>query len=239
MPVAKSQTDNSATSAKIAFDEVRLVLFDLDGTLVDSVGDLAWCANEMLHSLDLPKQDPEAARNWVGNGVERFVKRVLTNDMNAEPDRALFEAGLEIFNKLYAEHASDHSEAYPGVFESLERLSKLDLHLACVTNKPEPFTSNLIGAMGLNVYFELVVAGDTTPRKKPDPMPLHYAADYFALDYAACLMVGDSSNDVLAARAAGFGIVCVPYGYNHGQDIRDANPDLVVENLTELAALFT
>ncbi|MDH3635659.1 MAG: phosphoglycolate phosphatase [Gammaproteobacteria bacterium] len=238
MPAASGQTDTTGTNAKIAFDQVRLVLFDLDGTLVDSVGDLAWCANEMLLSLDLPKQDPETARNWVGNGVERFVKRVLTNDMQAEPDEALFKAGLEIFNKLYAKHASDHSEVYPGVFESLERLSKLDLHLACVTNKPEPFTSNLIEALGLNVYFELVVAGDTTPRKKPDPMPLHYAADYFDLDYGACLMVGDSSNDVLAARSAGFGIVCVPYGYNHGHDIAESNPDLVVGNLVELSEMF-
>lgn len=238
MPAAKGQTDNSASSAEIAFDKVRLVLFDLDGTLVDSVGDLAWCANEMLHSLAMPKQDPEAARNWVGNGVERFVKRALTNDMQAEPDEALFKAGLEIFNKLYAEHASDHSEVYPGVFESLERLRKLDLHLACVTNKPEPFTSNLIEALGLNVYFELVVAGDTTPRKKPDPMPLHYAADYFDLDYGTCLMVGDSSNDVLAARSAGFGIVCVPYGYNHGHDIAESKPDLVVGNLVELSEMF-
>ena len=238
MPAANSQTETTGSKAKIAFDQVGLVLFDLDGTLVDSVGDLAWCANEMLHRLGMPRQDPEAARNWVGNGVERFVKRALTNDMNAEPDAALFRSGLEIFNKLYADHASDHSEVYPGVFDSLERLAKLDVHLACVTNKPEPFTSKLIEAMGLNVYFELVVAGDTTPRKKPDPMPLHYAADYFGLDYGACLMVGDSSNDVLAARAAGFGIVCVPYGYNHGEDISDSNPDLVVENLVELSEMF-
>jgi phosphoglycolate phosphatase len=93
--------------------------------------------------------------------------------------------------------------------------------------------------MGLDPYFELVVAGDTTARIKPDPMPLHYAADYFELEYQACLMVGDSSNDVLAARAAEFAIVCVPYGYNHGNDIRASNPDLVVENLTELIDWFS
>ena len=92
--------------------------------------------------------------------------------------------------------------------------------------------------MGLDSFFELVVAGDTTTRKKPDPMPLHYAADYFGLDCGACLMVGDSSNDVLAARAAGFGVICVPYGYNHGKDISDSNPDLVIENLAELTELF-
>lgn len=238
MPAAEGQTNTASNGAKIAFDEIRLVLFDLDGTLVDSVGDLAWCANETLRALEMPTQDPETARNWVGNGLERFVKRVLTNDMQAEPDAALFAAGLEIFSKLYAEHASDHSVVYPGVLESLERLARLDLHLACVTNKPEPFTSTLVEAMGLKPYFELIVAGDTTARKKPDPMPLQFAADHFNLDCSACLMVGDSSNDVLAARSAGFSIVCVPYGYNHGRDIRESNPDLVVDNLVELSEMF-
>ncbi len=219
-------------------EKIGLVLFDLDGTLVDSVRDLAWCGNEMLHRLELPQHDPEAARAWVGNGVERFVKRFLTGEMEAEPDAGLFEAGLEIFNRLYAEHVSDRSVVYPGVIEGLERFSEFRLHLACVTNKPEPFTSQLIEAMGLASYFELVVAGNTTARKKPDPMPLHYAADHFGLDYGNCLMVGDSSNDVSAARAAGFAVACVPYGYNHGADIRDAGPDLVVQNIRELAELF-
>jgi phosphoglycolate phosphatase len=159
--------------------------------------------------------------------------------MDAEPVADLYERGLEIFRELYAAHASDRSALYPGVIETLQRLSTKDLKLGCVTNKPEPFTSRLITEMGLDSYFELVVAGNTTARKKPDPMPLHYAADHFGLEYDRCLMVGDSSNDVVAARAAGFAIVCVPYGYNHGQDIRHSNPDLVVENLTLLADLFS
>lgn len=238
MPATKS-SNSRGSREKIAFDQIKLILFDLDGTLVDSVGDLAWCGNEMLRKLEIPVRDQQAARNWVGNGLERFVKRVLTDDMSAEPDEVLFRSGLKIFSKLYGDHASDHSELYPGAMETLESLSNLELHLACVTNKPEPFTSRLIASMGLDSYFELVVAGDTTTRKKPDPMPLHYAADYFGLNYDACLMVGDSSNDVLAARAAGFSIVCVPYGYNHGNSISDANPDLVVENLIELTEMFT
>jgi phosphoglycolate phosphatase len=219
--------------------QIRLILFDLDGTLVDSVGDLAWCANAMLERLGLTVRDEQSARSWVGNGLERFVKRVLTGEMDAEPAVDLYERGLEIFRELYAVHASDRSVVYPGVVETLQRLSSKDLKLACVTNKPEPFTSRLITEMGLDAYFELVVAGNTTARKKPDPMPLHYAADHFGFAYDRCLMVGDSSNDVVAARAAGFAIACVPYGYNHGQDIRSSNPDLVVENLTLLADLFS
>jgi phosphoglycolate phosphatase len=223
----------------IDFKRIRLILFDLDGTLVDSVGDLAWCGNEMSRRLGLPPHDEAAARSWVGNGLERFVKRVLTADMEGEPDAELYRRGLEVFRELYGAHASDRSELYPGVIKALEWLATRDLRLACVTNKPEPFTSRLIAAMGLDSYFELVVAGDTTARKKPDPMPLHYAADHFGFEYDQCLMVGDSSNDVLAARAAGFAIICVPYGYNHGLDIRDSNPDLVVETLTGLSQLFS
>ena len=237
-PNSEIQPDTPVMAGNIAFDQIKLVLFDLDGTLVDSVGDLAWCGNEMLRSLHLPLHDPQAARSWVGNGLERFVKRVLTNDMDAEPGEALFNAGMEIFNRLYAQHASDHSLLYVGAIETLQHLAGFDLHLACVTNKPEPFTSGLIAAMGLTEYFGLVVAGDTTARKKPDPMPLHYAADHFGIEYHKCLMVGDSSNDVQAARAAGFNIICVPYGYNHGNDIRDSNPDLVIENLIELNEMF-
>ena len=237
MLIPESSTQQQAAGI-IDFQRIKLILFDLDGTLVDSVGDLAWCGNEMLRRLGLPGNDEAMARSWVGNGLERFVKRVLTADMEGEPDAELYRRGLEIFRELYGAHASDRSELYPGVIEALEWLATRDLKLACVTNKPEPFTSRLIAAMGLDSYFELVVAGDTTARKKPDPMPLHYAADHFGFEYDQCLMVGDSSNDVLAARAAGFAIVCVPYGYNHGLDIRDSNPDLVVETLTGLSELF-
>ena len=226
------------SGGEIDFQSVELVLFDLDGTLVDSVGDLAWCGNQTRQQLGLEPFPEECARDWVGNGLERFVKRVLTGDMHAEPDAELNERGLAIFRELYAVHASDRCQLYPGVTETLQRLAQGRLRLACVTNKPEPFTSQLVAAMGLAPYFELVVAGDTTARKKPDPMPLHYAADHFGLAYCHCLMVGDSSNDVLAARAAGFGIVCVPYGYNHGLDIHESNPDLVVDNLLELAQLL-
>jgi phosphoglycolate phosphatase len=239
MPEIKSRSVGYEAGATIDFDRIELVLFDLDGTLVDSVGDLAWCGNEMLRALEMPLRSPQAARTWVGNGLQRFVKRVLTNDMKAEPEPSLFDEGLEIFNRLYGAHASDHCEVYPGVLDTLKCLSDRGMQLACVTNKPEPFTSRLIEAMGLDSYFKLVVAGNTTARIKPDPMPLHYAADHFELEYRACLMVGDSSNDVLAARAAEFAIVCVPYGYNHGKDISDSNPDLVVENLTELIDCFS
>ncbi len=226
-------------AAPIDFGRIRLVLFDLDGTLVDSLPDLAWCGNAMLRELGLPPREENAARAWVGNGIERFVKRFLTGEMQAEPDAESLRAGLEVFRRLYADNISVHSRVYPGARECLLQLSELDLHIGCVTNKAGLFTRRLLELLQLDEFFELVIAGDTTAKIKPDPMPLHYAADHFGLDYAQCLMVGDSKNDVLAARAAGFGIVGVPYGYNHGYSIHDCNPDLVVEDLGELAKLFT
>lgn len=233
-----SQLDSLEPGSSIEVDRFRLILFDLDGTLVDSVPDLAWCGNEMLRRLDLPERDLESARAWVGNGVERFVKRFLSGEMDGEPAEDLYNAGFDLFNRLYVDNVSARSQLYPGVIECLQQLAGGDLHLACVTNKPEPFTSDLIAAMGLDSFFELVVAGNTTARKKPDPMPLHYAADHFGLNYNECMMVGDSSNDVRAARAADFAIVCVPYGYNHGIDISESSPDLIIDNLKELAVMF-
>ena len=235
----EAERDGTSVSAPIAFANTRLVLFDLDGTLVDSVPDLAWSGNRMLTTLGLPERDPMLARAWVGNGIERFVKRFLTGDMTAEPEPSLFERGLEIFREAYAGHVSDLSEVYPGVVETLDYLQQTSLRLACVTNKASRFTHDLLAALDLERYFELIVAGDTTARKKPDPMPLQYAANHFGFECRDCLMVGDSSNDVRAARAAGFGIVCVPYGYNHGVDIGDAEPDLVIDNLRELIARFS
>ena len=218
--------------------KTKLILFDLDGTLVDSAPDLAWCGDEMMRQLEMPERGLDAARSWVGNGIERFVKRVLTNEMDAEPEPGIYSQGLGIFRSLYADNTCTRSFLYPGVLEGLQKLDSADVQLACVTNKAQEFTQKLIDIIGLKPFFELVVSGDTTPRKKPDPMPLHYAADHYDLNYEDCLMVGDSSNDVKAARSAGFNVVCVPYGYNHGEDIRDARPDYIVDSIDELAAVF-
>ena len=215
----------------------KLILFDLDGTLVDSAPDLVWCGDEMNRRLGLPCRGLTAGRSWVGNGIERFVKRALTNDMHGEPESELFEKGLAIFKELYAENTSKRSILYDGVREGLDALSQTEIQLACVTNKAEQFTVKVVESLKLKPYFELIVSGDTTPRKKPDPLPLLFAAEQYHLDPADCLMVGDSSNDVTAARAAGFAVVCVPYGYNHGKDIRSANPDLIINSLEELVRI--
>lgn len=215
-----------------------MVLIDLDGTLVDSVPDLTFCVDEMMARLGRPPRGEPAVRQWVGNGVERLVVRALTGQLDGEPDAADFERALPIFLDLYAENTAARSVLYPGVREGLDLLRTRGYRLGCVTNKAGRFTEPLLQAVGIRDAFELVVSGDALPEKKPSPLPLLHAAEHFGVEPTAALMLGDSVSDVRAARAAEFGIICVSYGYNHGDDIRTAEPDAVIDSLTELGDLL-
>lgn len=215
-----------------------MVLIDVDGTLVDSVPDLAFCVDEMMAQLDMPRRGEPAVRQWVGNGVERLVRRALINQLDGEPDEALFEKAMPIFMDLYAENTSGRSSLYPGVSEGLAYLKQAGFRLGCVTNKAEQFTVPLLKALGIYDNFEVVVSGDTLPKKKPDPMPLLHAAEIMGVIPEQSMMLGDSMSDVKAARAAGFQIICMSYGYNHGEDIRDSNPDAVIDSMAELRGLL-
>ncbi|SIO11440.1 phosphoglycolate phosphatase [Sulfurivirga caldicuralii] len=210
------------------------VLIDLDGTLIDSVPDLAYCVDEMMKRLDMPVRGEASVRNWVGNGVERLVQRALINAIDGEPDPELYARALPIFKELYAENTSQRSVVYPGVKEGLDWLKANDYRIGCVTNKAEAFTIPLLKDKGLYDYFEVVVSGDTCSKKKPDPEPLLYAAKQMGVAPDHALMIGDSKSDVKAARAAGFRIFCVPYGYNHGEDIRAYEPDVVIDSFADL-----
>lgn len=216
----------------------RMVLVDVDGTLVDSVPDLGFCVNTMMDQLGLPRRDESAVRQWVGNGVERLVKRALINRLDGEPEDALYDRALPLFLECYAENTSRRSRLYPGVQDGLDGLAAAGCLLGSVTNKAERFTLPLLADLGIRDRFSLIVCGDSLPRKKPDPLPLLHAAEHFGVRPEDSLMLGDSSNDVKAARAAGFRVVCVSYGYNHGEDIGTSHPDAVVDSLAELPALL-
>lgn len=215
-----------------------MVLIDVDGTLVDSVPDLAYCVDEMMKQLDMPLRGEERVRHWVGNGVERLVRRSLINQLDGEPDEALFQKAIPIFEALYAENTSKRSCLYPGVQEALDFLKTTGVHIGCVTNKASQFTLPILKDLGISDYFEIVICGDELPRKKPDPMPLLHAAEKMGVQPEQSLMLGDSMSDVKAARAAGFDIICMSYGYNHGEDIRDYNPDAVVDSMDEVKQLI-
>ncbi|HBS26184.1 MAG TPA: phosphoglycolate phosphatase [Gammaproteobacteria bacterium] len=216
----------------------EMILIDVDGTLVDSVPDLAWCVDEMMRQLDLPERGEEAVRHWVGNGVPRLVERALLNNLDGTPDKALYDKAYPIFIALYAENTSKRSCLYPGVEAGLAYLKSAGIRLGCVTNKAGQFTIPLLKDLNIHDEFEIVIAGDTLPKKKPDPLPLLHGAEQMGVDPKNCMMLGDSQSDVKAARAAGFDIICMSYGYNHGEDIRDYDPDAVIDSMTELQALL-
>lgn len=215
-----------------------MILIDLDGTLVDSVPDLAFCVDAMMARLGRPPHGEAKVRNWVGNGVERLVRRSLIGQLEGEPDEADFQLAYPLFLELYRDNTSQRSQLFPGIREGLDWLKAAGYRLGCVTNKAAQFTEPLLRDLGVRDYFEIVISGDTLPRSKPDPLPLLHAAAHFGAEPARALMIGDSISDVKAARAAGFTIFCMSYGYNHGQDIRDYHPDAVLDALTEVKGLL-
>ena len=214
---------------------VKMVMVDLDGTLIHTAPDLADCTNLMLADLGRPTRDLETVSTWIGNGVSRLVKRALTGEMWAEPDAKLFEQALARFQTHYGQHVARKSRPFPGAVEGLQRLKAAGFKLACITNKAEQFTLPLLQQLGLAGYFELILSGDSLPKKKPDPLPLLHACKHFGISADHGLLAGDSGNDVKAARAAGMPVICVSYGYNHGHDIRESGPDAVIDSLAELS----
>lgn len=219
---------------KMSIAKPEMILIDVDGTLVDSVPDLAFCVDSMMEQLGRKPRGEAHVRNWVGNGVERLVKRALIGQLDGEPDENEFARAYPVFLDLYADNTSKRSVLYPGVREGLDYLRTAGYALGCVTNKAAQFTLPLLKDLGVYDDFAIVVSGDTLQNKKPHPEPLLHAAEFFKVEPARALMVGDSISDVKAARAAGFQVVCVPYGYNHGEDIRTAEPDAVIATIADL-----
>jgi len=213
---------------------VKAVMIDLDGTLLDTIPDLAVAANMMLKELGRTPLAETLIRTFVGKGIPRLVERALAGA--ADPD--LFARALPVFERCYAGVNGRHTTIYPGVKEGLGRLRDQGFPLACVTNKAGSFTLPLLEHMKLAPYFAEVVAGDTLPKKKPDPLPLTHACEKFGIAPRDMLMIGDSLNDAQAARAAGCPVFCVTYGYNEGQDVRELDIDAIVPSLLEATRLI-
>ena len=214
---------------------VGAVTIDLDGTLADTIPDLAAGANAMLAELGRPALPVERIRTFVGKGIPKLVERTLTE---AFGDVLLMERALPIFERHYAAANGRHSTVYPGVTEGLRALLDMKVPLACVTNKSGRFTAPLLEQLDLARYFEQVVAGDTLPQKKPDPAQILHACAAFGVASEAMLVIGDSVNDAQAARAAGCPVFCVPYGYNEGRDVRELDVDAIVGSLFEATRLI-
>jgi phosphoglycolate phosphatase len=213
-------------------------MIDLDGTLADTIPDLAEAANRMLRALGHPALDVEVLRTFVGKGIPKLVERALAGSLEGRVDGGLLARALPIYERCYAEENGKHTVLFPGVREGLRTLHDMQLPLACVTNKAERFTRELLEQLSLARSFEQVIAGDTLPQKKPDPQPLLHACRGFGIAPRDMLMIGDSANDVEAARAAGCPVFCVDYGYNEGRDVRELDVDAIVASLIEATRLI-
>jgi phosphoglycolate phosphatase len=216
----------------------ELIAFDLDGTLVDSSPDLADAVDAMLDRLGLPPAGEPRVKGWIGNGVDMLVKRALTGDMWPQDEPPRFNEALTMFMDLYAANVCNRSRLFPGVAEGLKQLKAAGFRLACVTNKHSRFTRPLLDRLGVLEFMDFVGCGDQFEKHKPDPCPLLKTAEFFGVEPSRALMVGDSANDVKAARAADFMVVCVPYGYHGGNGVECLKPDAIVSSLTELPTLF-
>ncbi|WP_336696099.1 phosphoglycolate phosphatase [Delftia acidovorans] len=214
--------------------QLDAAIVDLDGTMVNTLGDFAEALNRMLADLQLPAIAPQAIENMVGKGSEHLIRSVLAHVGAADVD-AIYGQAWQRYEHHYLQLNGQFAEVYPGVLEGLQALRARGLRLACLTNKPLSFAQPLLVQKGLAPLFEQVFGGDSFERKKPDPLPLLKTCEALGTSPARTLMLGDSSNDAQAARAAGCPVVLVSYGYNHGQPVRQVDADGFVDALTELA----
>lgn len=210
---------------------LRAAIIDLDGTLVDTVGDFDLALNRMLAELGLPGVDRRFIEHTVGKGSEHLIRSTLAA-VGAAPQA--YDEAWALYQRHYLAINGQASAVYPGAVEGLQRLADAGLALACLTNKPGAFARPLLAAKGLDRFFAQVFGGDAFARKKPDPLPLLETCRALGVAPAQTLMVGDSSNDAQAARAAGCPVVLVSYGYNHGQPASAAGADAVVDRIDQI-----
>ena len=220
-------------------NDIRAVILDLDGTMIDSVPDLDVALNGMLQELALPPVDVPSIRMFVGRGTQNLVRSTLSVHLESDAVEKTMDTAMTLFYKYYRIVNGEHSTVFPGVREGLQKMRDLNLHIACVTNKPSIFTEPLLAKNGLYSFFNLIYCSDTFLVKKPDPFPMQAACRKFGCRPDQTVAIGDSINDAQAARTAGCSLFMVPYGYNYGKSVEEMQPDAVVSSILEAANLIS
>ncbi|WP_394224162.1 phosphoglycolate phosphatase [Alteromonas gracilis] len=219
--------------------KIDTFLFDLDGTLVDSVPDLAKALNLMLNDYQLPTFDEQTIRHWVGNGARMLVERGLrgTSDLKSSDKQGEIDKALEKFLFYYRTLKTKSTVLYEGVHSTLNTLHEKGYSLALVTNKPSEFIDPILSSFSLSSLFSITIGGDSLSEKKPSPLPLLHVCKQLGVLPSQCVMVGDSKNDILAAKAANMQSIGLTYGYNYGENIATYNPDWVLNSFSEILKL--
>lgn len=222
------------------FTNKKVVIFDLDGTLIDSAPDLAVGINHMLTNLNRKSFSEDTIRGWVGNGASVLVKRALSggSDIDKSIDSELFSKALEIFLTFYAKNLCVNTVTYRNVKTTLKTLKNRGYTLAIATNKPFDFVEPILKGLNLDGLFKVILGGDSLKEKKPAPMMLLYICKKLKVEVDQSIMVGDSKNDILAANAANIQSIGLTYGYNYDEDISIHNPDIVFDNFLDILTVL-
>lgn len=224
----------------MTINKVNTVFFDLDGTLVDSIPDLAYAVDASLKEMNLPQAGLDRVRLWVGQGAKKLVDQALsfaTAESVNNIEQQLSQQALELFLKHY-KGSAQHSVLYPNVIATLDQLQANGYRLVLITNKPTQFLPDLLEHLAIADYFELILGGDSLSQSKPHPMPLLHAMKAFNLQAEQCVMVGDSGNDIYAAKAAAIASVCVTYGYNHGVSPTELPATWFIDDIAQLLTIL-
>ena len=217
----------------------ELIIFDLDGTLIDSIPDLALSINKMLSYFDLKPLTIEEATPFVGNGAKKLVMRALEHVLKPKKvNKVLFDEAFQVFFAAYRENLCVKTYLYPGVMETLEYLDNKGYKMVICTNKPFEFIEPILKLLSIDQFFQHLVGGDSLPKQKPDAAPLFHLAEEMNKNVEKCVVIGDSKNDILAAQNAGMDSIGVSYGYNYNEHISEYNPSKVVDNFAEIQSLF-
>lgn len=218
--------------------QAKLLAYDLDGTLIDSVPDLAHAVDNVLMDLNREPTGVANVRQWVGNGSEALIKRALCNDIQGdqliESNDPVFEQAHQLFFQHYDRCKGRQTRCYQGIFPLLEAAQAAQLTQVLITNKPYRFVPEILTNLRLEPFFAMVIGGDSLPEKKPSAYPLLHACRVLNIDPSQAVMIGDSITDISAGKAAGFKTIAVRYGYDHGIPVDQCGADLVVDSLAEL-----